>query len=53
MAYGVEAYCPAKHMKKEDGNYIGNDEKAEFKILEFNKDGKKIFDFTYQSLGRS
>ena len=19
MAYGVEAYCPAKHMKKEDG----------------------------------
>ena len=42
MAYGVEAYCPAKHMKKEDGNYIGNDEKAEFKILEFNKDGKKI-----------
>ena len=42
MAYGVEAYCPAKHMKKEDGNYIANDEKAEFKILEFNKDGKKI-----------
>ena len=42
MAYGVEAYCPAKHMKKEDGSYIANDEKAEFKILEFNKDGKKI-----------
>ena len=42
MAYGVEAYCPAKHMKKEDGSYITNDEKAEFKILEFNKDGKKI-----------
>ena len=42
MAYGVEAYCPAKHMKKEDGNYIGNDEKADFKILEFNKEGKKI-----------
>ena len=21
MEYGVEAYCPAKHMKKEDGSY--------------------------------
>ena len=42
MAYGVEAYCPAKHMKKEDGSYVGADEKAQFKILEFNKEGKKI-----------
>jgi small subunit ribosomal protein S1 len=42
LAYGVEAYCPAKHMKKEDGSYVLADEKIEFKILEFNKDGKKI-----------
>ena len=42
MAYGVEAYCPAKHMKKEDGSYVASDEKTEFKILEFNKEGKKI-----------
>jgi small subunit ribosomal protein S1 len=27
LAYGVEAYCPAKHMKKEDGSYVLADEK--------------------------
>jgi small subunit ribosomal protein S1 len=53
LAYGVEAYCPAKHMKKEDGSYVLADEKIEFKILEFNKDGKKNLSFSYQSLGRS
>ena len=42
LVYGVEAYCPAKHMKKEDGSYVNADEKTEFKILEFNKEGKKI-----------
>jgi small subunit ribosomal protein S1 len=42
LPYGVEAYCPAKHMKKEDGNFVLADEKNQFKILEFNKDGKKI-----------
>ena len=29
-------------MKKEDGSYVNADEKIEFKILEFNKEGKKI-----------
>jgi small subunit ribosomal protein S1 len=42
MEYGVEAYCPAKHMKKEDGSYIAAEEKCEFVVLEFNKDSKKI-----------
>ncbi len=42
MPYGVEAYCPAKHMKKEDDSYVGADEKIQFKIIEFNKDSKKI-----------
>ena len=42
MEYGVEAYCPAKHMKKEDGSYVGAEEKCQFVILEFNKDSKKI-----------
>ena len=42
LPYGVEAYCPAKHMKKEDGSFVLADEKNQFKILEFNKDGKKI-----------
>ena len=42
MPYGVEAYCPAKHMKKEDESYVGVDEKIQFKVIEFNKDSKKI-----------
>ena len=42
MEYGVEAYCPAKHMKKEDGSYIAAEEKSQFVVLEFNKDSKKI-----------
>ena len=42
MEYGVEAYCPAKHMKKQDGSYIAAEEKSQFVVLEFNKDSKKI-----------
>jgi small subunit ribosomal protein S1 len=42
MPYGVEAYCPAKHMKKEDETYVGAEEKIEFKVIEFNKESKKI-----------
>ena len=42
MEYGVEAYCPAKHMKKEDGSYIAAEEKCQFVVLEFNKDSKKF-----------
>ncbi|MFL2571220.1 MAG: 30S ribosomal protein S1 [Parvicellaceae bacterium] len=42
LPYGVESYCPAKHMKKEDGADLAIDEKAKFKVIEFNKDSKKI-----------
>ena len=42
MEYGVEAYCPAKHMKKEDGSYVAEEEKIQFVVLEFNKESKKI-----------
>jgi small subunit ribosomal protein S1 len=42
LPYGVEAYCPAKHMKKEDGSNLGNNDKTNFRIIEFNKDAKKI-----------
>ena len=42
MEYGVEAYCPAKHMKKEDGSYVAEEEKTKFVVLEFNKESKKI-----------
>ena len=42
MEYGIEAYCPAKHMKKEDGSYVAEEEKTQFVVLEFNKESKKI-----------
>ena len=42
LPHGVEAICPKKHMKKEDGTNAGVDEKLTFKVIEFNKDAKKI-----------
>ncbi|MBD3636766.1 MAG: 30S ribosomal protein S1 [Crocinitomicaceae bacterium] len=42
LPHGVEAICPKKHMKKEDGSNATVDEKLPFKIIEFNKDAKKI-----------
>ncbi len=42
MPYGVEAFCPNKHMVKEDGKTLRAEEKAPFKIIEFNKDQRKI-----------
>ena len=42
LQYGVEAICPAKHMRKEDGSNAKVDEKLNFKVIEFNKEAKKI-----------
>ncbi len=42
LPYGIEGFCPVKHMKKEDETSLGMEEKANFKIIEFNKEGKKI-----------
>lgn len=42
LPYGVEGVCPAKHMRKEDGESAKIDETLDFKIIEFNKDAKKI-----------
>lgn len=42
LPYGVEGVCPKKHLRKEDGNTAGIDETLEFKVIEFNKDAKKI-----------
>lgn len=42
LPYGVEGICPAKHMRKEDGNNAKIDETLDFKVIEFNKDAKKI-----------
>lgn len=42
MAYGIEAFAPMKHLKKEDGSKAQVDEKLPFAILEFSKEEKKI-----------
>lgn len=42
LAYGVEGFCPSKHSIKEDGAALKVDETAQFKIIEFNKDAKRI-----------
>jgi small subunit ribosomal protein S1 len=39
---GVEAYCPARHMAKEDGSKLEKGETAEFKVIEFNKENRRI-----------
>jgi small subunit ribosomal protein S1 len=42
LPYGVEGVCPAKHMKKADGANAKVEETLDFKVIEFNKDAKKI-----------
>lgn len=38
----IVAFIPGRHMVKEDGKKLKKGEEAEFKIIEFNKDFKKI-----------
>lgn len=42
LPYGLEAYAPIKHIKKEDNTTAGNDETLTFKVIEFNRDDKRI-----------
>ncbi len=42
LPYGVEGICPAKHLRKEDGNNAKIEETLDFKVIEFNKEAKKI-----------
>jgi small subunit ribosomal protein S1 len=42
LPYGVEGFAPTKHMVKTDGKMAQVEETLEFKIIEFNKDSKRI-----------
>ncbi len=42
LPYGVEGFAPTKHLVKEDGKSVKADEVADFKIIEFNKENKRI-----------
>ena len=42
LPYGVEGFATPKHLVKEDGTTAKMDEKLNFKVIEFNKDAKRI-----------
>jgi len=42
LPYGVEGFATPKHLVKEDGAQAQLDEKLEFKVIEFNKEAKRI-----------
>ncbi len=42
LPYGVEGFATPKHLVKEDGSQAQVDDKLEFKVIEFNKDAKRI-----------
>ena len=46
LPYGVEGFATPKHLVKEDGSQAQMDEKLEFKVIEFNKDAKRIICLT-------
>ena len=42
LPYGLEAFAPTRHAKKEDGSIIDIDHKYEFKVIEFDRSDKRI-----------
>ena len=42
LTYGVEGFCPARHLAKADGGSLKAEEVADFKVIEFSKDAKRI-----------
>ena len=42
LQYGVEGFATPKHLVKEDGTQAQLNEKLDFKVIEFNKDSKRI-----------
>ena len=42
LPYGVEGFATPKHLVKEDGSQAQVEDKLEFRVIEFNKDAKRI-----------
>lgn len=42
LPYGLEGFAPARHLFKEDDKTIGVDEIAQFMVIEFDRNDKKI-----------
>lgn len=42
MPYGLEGFVPARHLIKDDGKSIAIDEHAQFMVIEFDRNEKRI-----------
>lgn len=42
LPYGLEGFAPARHLVKEDGKVLGNDDTAQFVVIEFDRNDKRI-----------
>ncbi|MBN9299008.1 MAG: 30S ribosomal protein S1 [Filimonas sp.] len=42
LGYGLEGFAPNRHLAKEDGKSIGADETAQFVVIEFDRNEKRI-----------
>jgi small subunit ribosomal protein S1 len=42
MPYGLEGFAPNRHLAKEDGKSVGADETAQFMVIEFDRNEKRI-----------
>ena len=42
LTYGVEGFATPKHLVKEDGSQAKADERLQFKVIEFNKEARRI-----------
>lgn len=42
LPYGLEAFAPSRHLRKENGKLAEVDETLTFKVIEFNRDDKRI-----------
>jgi small subunit ribosomal protein S1 len=42
LPYGLEAFAPGRHLRKDDGSFANVDETLTFKVIEFNRDDKRI-----------
>lgn len=40
--FGVEGFCPTRHASKEDGSTLKVGDVVDFKVIEFNRDAKRI-----------
>lgn len=42
LPYGLEAFAPTRHAKKQDGSIVDIDQKYDFKVIEFDRNDKRI-----------